>query len=428
MIDNEGLARREEQGEKTKLFNESRMSVDTREMIKGLYSLPISCTARPASHQNTMSDMYGTYLQALADYSSFHSQNRHDEHARKLVWDCGKNICGGLGDRVRGLTYTLMMAVMTQRVLLLRWRDSRLSNETYLKPNIIDWRLNSRETERLLNSTIHIGEMGTNETNNSVTYLRVMTMGNPGLLSKSSNNVLKTYYRGVGGGHRWIAINTNMFPFSLVRGQMATSADWLKRGVAKLGLVKLGNHEVINLMGITFRYLFSFSDELTQIVADARSALGLSNLAYVGVHVRTSFAGSKQHDFHIHKKKPKIWNRILDCGYKTSTSLETPGQSVIMFLATDSYTYKKTAHLKHGSKIRALNNSLTHMDLTKPTKVAGFKREGIKSMWAELVLLAESHSIVMPASGFSFLAGSICLIPQPRVLNGLKCDTPERHA
>ena len=60
-----------------------------------------------------------------------------------------------------------------------------------------------------------------------------------------------------------------------------------------------------------------------------------------------------------------------------------------------------------------------------PEKVGDSEREGVLSMWVELVLLAEAHSVVMGKSGFSFLARSLCLMPRAKTLNGLTCKPLE---
>ena len=64
------------------------------------------------------------------------------------MWFCHDGQCGGLADRLSGLTYTLLLAVMSQRVLLFDWRDSRISQNTYLEPNAIDWRLTEEENDK----------------------------------------------------------------------------------------------------------------------------------------------------------------------------------------------------------------------------------------------------------------------------------------
>ena len=128
------------------LFPSTLGDSDVQGLVKGLNNLPVSCQDHHQSKQPTLEQKYGQFLAALARYAKFHKQERTKDTARLLIWTCDpKDMCGGLGDRLRGVTYVLVLAMSSQRVLLLDWSDSSFSKVTYVRPNMINWQLTPPE-------------------------------------------------------------------------------------------------------------------------------------------------------------------------------------------------------------------------------------------------------------------------------------------
>ena len=228
------------------------------------------------------------------------------------------------------------------------------------------------------------------------------------------------------GKWQWIQLASNMEPSSLLSNTKTASSKRIKQGMAALGLAKLPPDDVDGLVGLVFRYLFKFSGQLLAELGAARQVLGLDNQQYVGVHIRTGFAGSVQQES---VKHPKLfrgawqWDKTLSCAHRHATELL--GSSALLFLATDSNLVKnKTLDTqRYRGRFRSLNNSVVHLDRLKkiPHNVKEFETEGIMTAWIDLVLLAESYSLVRGESGFPFLAQSLCFIPRTKVINGLGC-------
>ena len=100
---------------------------------------------------------------------------------------------------------------------------------------------------------------------------------------------------------RWVAVSTNIQPITLAK---TVGYEWINNGMASLSLNKCSVHDLnINLIGLAFRYLFKFSSYLLQEVEAARRVHGLEHMEYVGLHVRTGFEGSEQHE----KYHPKLY-------------------------------------------------------------------------------------------------------------------------
>lgn len=91
--------------------------------VAGLASsggLPANCSTPPLP---SSSDPAARSCPAwLDDYISWHRQARSAPDSKFLVWRCNKGqevTCGGLGDRLRGIMWTLRVAVASRRVLLI---------------------------------------------------------------------------------------------------------------------------------------------------------------------------------------------------------------------------------------------------------------------------------------------------------------------
>ena len=78
---------------------------------------------------------YETFVKVLENYTK--SYNLLSNH-RTLTWQChaSKRCSGGLADRLKGVSYSLLMAVITQRRLQISWDD--LAGQ-YLHPHMINW-------------------------------------------------------------------------------------------------------------------------------------------------------------------------------------------------------------------------------------------------------------------------------------------------
>ena len=423
--------------ETVKLFSSASGDTHVQELVEGLHNLQVACHERPQSERQALGEKYAKFLEVLSIYTVFHKRERQREGARRLVWVCDAHrACGGLADRVKGVAYALILSILSRRVLLLDWRDRKFGEQEYLQPNIIDWRLTTEEKKRAYPEEdyesyydlVELAGQGNLSKEaqapaDSVLFLHIFSiLGGIGVDSSAED--LQNNLEAIYGSWNWILLESNMEPSSLVNGTKTASLEWIAQGMAGLGLDKLPPHDIDNIVGLVFRYLFRFSAEILQEAAAAREVLGLNNAAYVGVHVRTGFAGSVQRESIEHPKLYRTaqqWGKTLSCASNHAT--ETLGPTALLFLATDSNLVKSKSH-RYGGRYRCLDNTVVHLDRLErtPHEAGDVEREGVLSVWVELILLAESHSIVMGESGFSFLAHSLCFIPEANTINGLTCN------
>ena len=62
----------------------------------------------------------------------------NSSHARTLVWQCRVHtVCGGLADRLKGMTLAILLAMFSQRRLVLDFEDC--AERAYTTTNVINW-------------------------------------------------------------------------------------------------------------------------------------------------------------------------------------------------------------------------------------------------------------------------------------------------
>ncbi|CAI8028479.1 hypothetical protein GBAR_LOCUS16239 [Geodia barretti] len=217
-----------------------------------------------------------------------------------------------------------------------------------------------------------------------------------------------------------------MLPSTLAYDSKTVAYEWIKNGMASLSLNKCSVHDLdIDLIGLAFRYLFRFSPYLMQEVRAARRVLGLEHMGYVGLHVRTGFKGSDQHEKYHPKMyaKPWQWNESIFCAYRYAT--QHFGNEASIFLATDSEQVRGMVGPEYRGRIRCLDSPVLHLDELKKLqhKTKAQLKLSFFSVWVELILLAESHSLVRGDSGYASLAQSLCFMPKERTVSALTCTS-----
>lgn len=87
----------------------------------------------------------------MQEYAAWHRQHRNDPDARFLMYSCHEQMngqragaCGGHGNRIKQICWTLRAAAASGRVLLVDWLSPERLEE-YLGPVAVDWRPNAAE-------------------------------------------------------------------------------------------------------------------------------------------------------------------------------------------------------------------------------------------------------------------------------------------
>ena len=363
-----------------------------------LQTLPITCFS---GSEGLFPRKYTKFLLALAEYATFHSTT---SNVRKLIWKCGPgDRCGGLGDRLRGIAFTLLLAVLSRRKLLLYWGMPN-GEQIYLMPNTINWIPQKSDVSDMAVYSV-MNRIGAN-------LDRVVN-------AIGQNNLTK------------VALLTNL-ELEFIN-ELTNKPQWLIDGLKRTGLNTLTNREFNQLLGTAIRYLFVFRDDVIPKVNDAKHSMGLDGQKYVAVHVRTGFVGSTLVKHERARKcirKKEQWEQMLDCAVSVANSNSGPNNSIV--LATDSKLVKDLAAKKFGSRFKTLDVVLTHVDsIDKKLGPGTTEREGLMSAWVDFFLLAQSYAQVragsdwVQGSGFDLGSSHLCGLPSNRRFNGLKNCTSE---
>ena len=312
------------------------------------------------------------------------------------MWVCIHH-CGGLGDRIKGITSSLLLAMFSRRRLLLTWESY---DYTFLRPN-------------KLNLTSHFHGQP----------LRLTSVLRTHGINKSPAAAFEML-KSIGEEQQDIFLSTNMEPHKLLTERWSSGMKWIFNGLQEGGLGDFTPEDLDELQGLVFKYLFTLDCGLLDDVQHARRALGLERIHYAGVHVRTGFAGTKLQEKNWHPKLIRHqdnWEKILEFAVWTANTLL--GNDSLIFLACDSNLVKDLARKRFGHRIRTLNNLLMHVDQLPEGGKTKDERAAVLSMWIDLILLAESSALVHTDSGFGILAGQLCSLTNNRTLHhGLPCS------
>ena len=380
-------------------------TLPTQLLRKLLQGLPLSCYSQK---EGIFLKSYENLLTILSKYTQIHQKlsKQNLRTTRTLVWQCHiDQVCGGLVDRVKGMTFVLLLAVFSRRKLVLDWKSSFESQ--FFKPNLINWEPD--------NAFLHIIENPKN-----IVKIHVQSTTKDPYLSKSKRD-WENYLDIIGGNQPHVVMVTNVMMIALTtKIYTSNQHQWLAEGVKSAGLSNLPVSNLNGIIGLAFRYLFQFDKQFFRELSKAKEILKLTNQPYIGVHIRTGFYGVKYvKDFENIKliKDQHIWKTVLQCA--VSTANKFLGNNSLIFLATDSNVVKEMAVSTYGMRFRSFNNYLAHVD--KKIQSPSRQQEGALYTLIDLFLLGESYVLVKGKSGYPWLASLLCGLPKEHIIDGSTC-------
>ena len=381
-----------------------RKTSPTQLLKKLLQGLPLSCYSRK---EGIFLKNYENLLATLSNYTQIY-QNLSKENSRTtrtLVWQCHiDQVCGGIADRLRGMTFALFLAVFSRRKLVLDWKSSFESQ--FFKPNLINWEPDNALLQIIKNPK-------------NIVKIHVQSTTKDPYLSKSKRD-WDNYLHIIGGNQPHVVMVTNVMMIALTTKTSMANQHWLAEGVKSAGLLKLSISNLNGIIGIAFRYLFRWDKHFLMELSKAEEILKLTNQPYIGVHIRTGFYGVKYVQDFNHKKLIKdehVWKSVLQCA--VSIANKFLGNDSLLFLATDSNVVKEVAVSTYGMRFRSLNNYLAHVD--RKIKLPSRQEEGALYTLVDLFLLGQSYVLVRGDSGYPWLASLLCGLPKEHVIDGSSC-------
>ena len=356
-----------------------------------------------------------------------------------LTWSCSNStFCSGVGDQFYRIEVALLLAMASNRVFGIQWDSVSMNTMKYLKPHTIRWDLVYGDRGIILDQRT----LKDNESNLSCDN---EMCANEKASRKSVSKFMNTVYN---EDYVHISLTSQMY-VPIDKGiKLILKWDNKTSGLfRKMGVLEKTEFNFDTLQHIILQYLFTFQDQLLNTVNQIQWRTGLTD-PYVGIHLRTGFAGNEYEEtfFNSYKviRNRRLWKKILTCSIKRANSLI--GVNSKLFLATDSYKVKKRAKRMYPDRIITLNIKLQHVAYTKSEgnpyrpdnlywKAHQYKKVVNQSdplsrlcnadvnmgTWIDFLLLSRSYAVVYsPFCGFSDAAKNMCLIPKSRVFHTTK--------
>lgn len=359
----------------------------------------------------TLLPAHSNISNVLRDYIYWHRQQREcllDEkcsssHTIKvLLSHCTNQNCLGLGDRMRGVYYTFLLAVATRRVFFMEWPDIPFDITCALIPAAIDWRLPKAlpplsEWSSLVWWQCNLGPTCPNSPNDD-----------PRRMPLPNNSTYLNLFNDD------IAFRLSSFPFLTLSTRLhAKSTHYLLKNpfVRNMFLPLAMGRSYVFVEGEVMKSLFRPS----HLTRARMNEVGFGpNKRYIGAHLRIG-EGTKeqQHDrFRIFENSstPAISARIIKCALLLFDE-ELPRR---LFIASDSSRVKEEMPiLGAASKIEVRsvgNGTVMHVSkfwMKKEDEVTDECKRYL-DIFADLFFLAEAdHIIVLVDSHFSCLAKAL---------------------
>ena len=351
---------------------------------------------------------YNTFKKSLQKYALFHSQQIEkmksgDSNIRTLSYVCNNPVqCHGIGDQFYRIQQVLLLAIASNRVLFLDWDEIGMKTFRHLAPNQLQWNFK----QEIINDKHVIKKLiGRKE------CVRFMNDVNS-------------------DDQQHIIISTAL-PVPFTKGLTQLFRCDEHNILSRLSLLKMLNskkHRVPHsfVQGELLRYLFSFSQNVLRKVNEAQKNMGLFNVSYIGVHIRTGFYGTEyQENGHFNKmkifRKEDTWYSTINCSLRLS---DKSSNKIPLYLATDSYQVKLLATKQYSNRVKSLNMTLQHVAIPFKEGAGDVSTlsgvDGFMATWIDFLLLARSEVLVHSISGFSTIAGMFC--PVSRQYYTPKCS------
>ena len=331
------------------------------------------------------------FWELVNDYKVFHKDNMKKLYngkstdVRTLTWHCGSTYpCGGLGYRVMGITVSLLFAMLTNRVMLLKW-DRTSAEDTYLLPNMIDWRYPNFSL------------------NGSFKDLGCWTVHTKGI---TNSKYREQMIQSLTGNTMHIQMLYNSVRYLDEFIPMLSSAP-----IRSLNLSWPSN--LLLFHTVSFMHLFKISKKVQPLTDKVHKKLNIHGKRYVALHIRTGDVEGVIKSRFIHSFKNAL--QAVQCAIRQAD--EKIGSDSPIVLVSDSVSLKKRL-AKINSRIKILNNSIVHVDKAKE-----LDNSGILGVWQDIIIMAEAHIMMYYRSTFAQLSVAICGLPKERIVSLDNCNT-----
>ena len=317
------------------------------------------------------------------------------EKIRTLTWYCDDG-CGGLGDRVRSIGFSLVLAMISNRLFLVQWRQPfEVERQTNIfEPAAIDWNVDQALADKL-------SKLSTGSVNMMMT----------GTSKIQRANLIEEFV--TSWEHRHVRIKTNIIFNGFVElHQLLTTKTWENKRYQILMNVTRGKTPTLpdSIHGVFVRYLFKFSSPVLEKAEQIIREMNMTNVKeYVVANIRSGFLGTLDEGdtYTIHSQQ---WKVILDHAVNES---EQSGIVASVVLSCDSEKVKSWANEHYHEKVISIPREPVHVD---HMDVADKVNAEIETA-AELVIMSRATFMIRGyANGFTNVAVHMCPFVEPSTL------------
>ena len=267
------------------------------------------------------------------------------EKIRTLTWYCD-SWCGGLGDRVRSIGFSLMLSMISNRLLLVQWRQpfevGRQNN--IFEPAAIDWNVNQALVDKL-----------------SKLSPASVTMMMTGASKSQRANLIEEFI--TSSEHRHVRIKTNIvFDGFVELHQLLTAKTLENKRYQILMNATRGKTPILpdSIHGVFVRYLFKFSPPVLEKAEQIMKEMNMSDIEEYGVaNIRSGFLGILNEEGNYYTIHSQQWEVILDQAVNKSEQL---GIHVPVVLCCDSEKVKSWAQAHYTGKVISIPGKPVHVD------------------------------------------------------------------
>lgn len=364
----------------------------------------------------------------LSEYISWHNVERpclisNETHCdgsipRVLVWRCVTILCGGVGDRMRGIRFLFLIAVVTRRLFFIDWPQRSASPyplTTAVFPHTMDWRLPTKTLKRISKrpNVLSVFLVSGPLRKATRTMEEVRSVTSRIFIVPNETNFVKLWEK------EHIIYLTNRMPRSSIHHLCDNPHASILQPLARQYLPQLGLERII--MHVLFtptplivtlaRHRASFNDNdnfQTGIV----TPLG----GYIAAHARTGIDVGEAHGErfqYISNHLGKAAKRLFQCS-KDIMPVGNRGENLKIFLASDSHALKEyfiSLAEKENITVLTEDRRPLHIDRRGTARKVN-KDDGhnvclaFLDVFADIFALAKADAFAFYHSGFAATAES----------------------
>ncbi|KAK4699079.1 hypothetical protein P7C70_g7187, partial [Phenoliferia sp. Uapishka_3] len=325
----------------------------------------------------------------LYEYQQLHDEMRSGERTPKFIsYHCERGMnCGGLGDRLLGMTSAFFFGLITNRAFLAEWQTP-VPLEIVFDSPFIDWSFSSFTSDQdpvLSNWSSKAADLDIIHFNKDAIDA---TFGKTSWAPPPSTRMTKGMeMRDLAFQSPWIRLFTN-------RGMIYRSFSYshLQNRVAKLKLKPLKAFSCI------LNYLFRPKPEALGFISDYSSVFALPSVFSIGVQIRTGDASMKDPDYDA-TNTVDVHSAFFKCADQLAETYALPDQKILYYLVTDSMHLRDDAIRKFGDKVVVTGAGIEHIH-----QRSGHADGVFNAVLEEWILAKTDYRVITQDSGFGKLA------------------------